>query len=167
MITEILGNITETTCLVMVNASNGVGYMGGKRCTNMLCRGVAETMQFATHGKIEIASRRSVKERSWLRSIIGIAPGDYFVTESCGLPCTYVFHAVTMRFPGSRSKVSWVKQCLLNLKSFCEEHALYDVALPYIGCGNGAVPKEILAELVNATFIESFWDIKLVDYVNH
>ena len=53
MVQKISGNIAETSCSVMVNAANGVGYMGGKRCAKMLCRGVSETMQFATHGLIE------------------------------------------------------------------------------------------------------------------
>lgn len=165
MVQKISGNIAETSCSVMVNAANGVGYMGGKRCAKMLCRGVSETMLFATHGLIEKDARKSVKTHGILRAIIGLDPGNYFVTGPCGLPCTYVFHAITMRFPGSRSKVSWVKHCLLNLKSFCKDHKLYDIALPYIGCGNGAVPKEILEELVITIFSESFWDIKLVDYV--
>lgn len=161
---KVSANITDVPCAVMVNAANGVGYMGGKRCANMLFRGVAETMQFATHGQIEKAARQSVKDIGLFRSIIGLAPGGYFITESCGLPCTYVFHAVTMRFPGSRSKAVWVKKCLLNLKSFCEEHELFDIALPYIGCGNGAVPKVILSDLINIIFDEPYWNIKLVDY---
>ncbi len=161
---KVSANITDVPCAVMVNAANGVGYMGGKRCANMLFRGVAETMQFKTHGLIEKEARKSVKAHGSLRAIIGLDPGNYFVTGPCGLPCTYVFHAVTMRFPGSRSKAVWVKKCLLNLKSFCEEHELFDIALPYIGCGNGAVPKVILSDLINIIFHEPYWDIKLVNF---
>ena len=161
----VYGNITDIKCEVMVNASNGIGYMGGQRSANKLCKGVAESMQYATHGIIEKEAKKMVRERGLLREIIGINPGNYFITGSCGLPCHYVFHAVTMRFPGSRSKLNWIRSCLVNLKAFCEKNDLYDIALPYIGCGNGNVEKEHVSDLINTIFNEPWWHITVVDYI--
>lgn len=159
------GDITDMPCQVMVNAANGIGYMGGRRCTNRLCKGVAEHMQYVTQGAIENEARMKVKEKGLLRPIIGLNPGDYYITDSCGLPCKYVFHAVTMRFPGSRSKAIWIKKCLINLKNFCVENELFDIALPYIGCGNGNVNKTIVRDLIAIIFHEPWWHITIVDYI--
>lgn len=47
MIVYAQGDITKFDVDAIVNASNGFGYMGGKRCVNELHRGVAESIQFA------------------------------------------------------------------------------------------------------------------------
>ena len=41
---------------IIVNASNGCGYMGGRKCSKTIHKGVAEHLNFVTDGKIEKAS---------------------------------------------------------------------------------------------------------------
>lgn len=44
MIVYAQGDITKFDVDAIVNASNGFGYMGGKRCVKELHRGVAESI---------------------------------------------------------------------------------------------------------------------------
>lgn len=48
MLKVIHGEIAEADTDVIVNAANGCGWMGGKRCRNELRRGVAEHLNFYT-----------------------------------------------------------------------------------------------------------------------
>lgn len=53
MIVYAQGDITKFDVDAIVNASNGFGYMGGKRCVKELHRGVAESIQFASQGAVK------------------------------------------------------------------------------------------------------------------
>ncbi len=71
MIVYAQGNITKFDVDAIVNASNGFGYMGGKRCVNELHRGVAESIQFASCGAVERLARAKCKAHSFF----GYSPG--------------------------------------------------------------------------------------------
>lgn len=155
-------DISSIVCEIMVNASNGRGYMGGKSCINRLRRGVAESMQYATHGLIENEAKKVVRSYGKKAFFFGLPAGSFFVTSSCGLPCEKVFHAVTMRNPASRSSIKIVYTCLLSLKEYCLDSGYTDIALPMLGCGNGGIPQEDFLKCVNVVFFESLWRIKIV-----
>lgn len=150
MIEVVNDDISSVVCEVLVNASNGRGYCGGKACVRKLHKGVAESLQFTTKGLIEVESKRVVRENGFFSRLFGFRAGSFFTTSSCGLPCKVVFHSVTMRNPASRSSLNIVRKCLLDLKRFC------------IGCGNGAVKISDFERTVNEIFFEDFWNIKLV-----
>ena len=67
-----------------------------------------------------------------------------------------------MRNPASRSSLEIVRNCLLDLKRFCMANSYFCIALPCIGCGNGAVKISDFERTVNEIFFEDFWNIKLV-----
>lgn len=159
----VYGDISSIPCEVMVNASNGRGYMGGKACAVKLKRGVAESMQFATHGLIEVEARNTVRSFGKKAFFFGLPASSFFVTSSCGLPCIIVFHAVTMRNPASRSSIKVVYNCLMSLKKYCIDNGFTDIALPMLGCGNGGVCKETFLKCVNIVFSEPLWKVKVVD----
>lgn len=162
MVECVCGDISSVSCEVLVNASNGRGYMGGRVCASRLRKGVAESLQFATNGLIEIEAKATVRSFGFFPWVFGLSAGSFFVTSSCGLPCFCVFHAVTMRNPASRSSVKVVRNCLLSLRDFCMDKGFYEVALPMLGCGNGNVAKEDFLSLVDEIFYDDFWKIKVV-----
>ncbi len=125
---------------VIVNAANGCGWMGGSRCVSELHRGVAESLNFHTGGAIEkeslIKARKNPKISAW---IYGTKPGDIFVTESYGLDCKKVIHAVTMRYPGSASKYSYISEVIPKIFEYCHENGYRRIAIPALGCGTGGL----------------------------
>ena len=60
------GDITKFDVDAIVNASNGFGYMGGKRCVKELHRGVAESIQFASQGAVERLARAKLRHTPFL-----------------------------------------------------------------------------------------------------
>lgn len=125
---------------VIVNAANGCGWMGGSRCVSELHRGVAESLNFHTGGAIEkeslIKARKNPKIPAW---IYGTKPGDIFVTESYGLNCKKVLHAVTMRYPGSASRYSYISEVIPKIFEYCYENEYRRIAIPALGCGTGGL----------------------------
>ena len=162
MIDYVNSDICKVTCEVMVDAANGIGWFGGKKCAKKLMHGISEAMQYATNGQMETAAKEEIKGRRFPQNIVGIAPGDYYATDGCGLPCNQVFHAVTMRFPGSRCNKKIVEKCLCNLKRYALHNKLYDIALPYLGCGVGGMDKENCDRYIKSLFYEDFWKIHIV-----
>ncbi len=162
MIDYVSSDICEVNCEIMVDAANGIGWFGGKKCAEKLTRGISEAMQYATGGQMEVAAKEAIKKRRFPQNIIGITPGDYYVTDGCGLPCKQVFHAVTMRFPGSHSNKKTVERCLCNLKRYALHSKLYDIALPYLGCGTGGMDREDCDRYIKDLFTEDFWKIHIV-----
>lgn len=140
MIRIINGDIANAHSDIIVNASNGCGYMGGKRCKSGLHRGIAESLNFHTNGSIEkeslLAARRFPKISAWL---FGTQPGKYFITAPCGLHCKKVFHAVTMRYPGSSANLQHVDELLNHLYRFMRNNGYWSVALPLLGTGTGGL----------------------------
>lgn len=58
----IYGDITKLDDIeAIVNASNGIGYMGGRVCVKELHKGVAESIQYVTKGAVEKLAKKNVK----------------------------------------------------------------------------------------------------------
>ena len=139
-------DIANAQADVIVNSSNGVGYMGGKRSIKKRCRGVAESLNYYTKGEIEREAMQKARRFPFVSSwICGTAKGGYFITGPHRLDCKCVFHAVTMSKPASRSSYQTVKKTLDHLGTFLNDNDYRTVALPMLGCGNGALdPKHVL-----------------------
>ncbi len=75
----IYGDITKLNDIeAIVNASNGIGYMGGRVCVKELHKGVAESIQYVTKGAVEKLAKKECKAHH----IFGYAPGEVFVTDA-------------------------------------------------------------------------------------
>lgn len=158
-------DIENAQCDVIVNASNGVGYMGGKRSVKKKCRGVAESLNYFTKGKIEKEAMQKARRIPFVPSwICGVPKGDFFTTNPYGLNCKCVFHAVTMNQPGSRSTYKVVEKTLVCLGMFLSVNGYRTVALPLLGCGNGALNKNKILSMISEVAKE-FSTIKFYVYL--
>ena len=144
MIVYAQGDITKFDVDAIVNASNGFGYMGGKRCVNELHRGVAESIQFASCGAVEWLARAKCKAHSFF----GYSPGTVFVTDAPNLGCRKIIHAVTMRTPGSKAKIKKIKDLIPKIVAVAENLNINSVAIPLLGCGTGGLDRQIVQELL-------------------
>ena len=144
----IYGDICETNCDVLVNASNGIGFMGGKLGIYKRLAGVAESIHYHTHGAVEAEAKKFVRANAPL----GIAPGNVFVTTAPGLNCRYVLHAVTMRFPGTIATMSTVKALLPEILNQARQLGATSIAIPLLGTGTGHLSEKKVLELYQQTF---------------
>lgn len=136
----IYNDISYAKTDVIVNAANGCGYMGGKKCIKELKQGVAESLNYYTHGKLEKEALINARKFKKIPSFIfGTHPGNLFTTPPCGLRCKVIIHAVTMRYPGSKSCIKTVK-VLINKIFFISSLMGYEsIAIPCLGCGTGGL----------------------------
>lgn len=143
------GNIANAACDIIVNAANGTGYMGGKAALKGKAEGVAESLNVATGGSMENAAMRAARSFPRLSSLLlGTKKGSFFITESCGLKCREIFHAVTIRYPGGKSDIDTVRKLLYLLARYCRMERHKTIALPLLGCGTGQLnEKEVLKEI--------------------
>lgn len=134
----VYGDIAEMNVDCIVNASNGIGYMGGKKCINQLNRGVAESIQFHSAGAVEREAKINCRENNRFGCY---TPGNVFVTDAPNLPSSYVLHAVTMRLPGSKSKSSTVEKLIHLIFHEVIKLNLNSIAIPLLGSGTGGLDK--------------------------
>lgn len=138
----VYGDICTFACDAVVNASNGIGFMGGKAGIRRRRPGVAESIHYATKGLVE----REAKHVCRAHSTLGYKPGSVFVTQSHGLNCRHVIHAVTMRFPGTYSSLKTVKALLPKVLEQARALGVRSLAIPLLGTGTGHVdPNKVLA----------------------
>lgn len=156
----IYGDICETGCDVLVNASNGIGYMGGKAGIRKRLSGVAESIHYYTRGAVEAEAKKVVRSISPL----GIAPGQVFVTPAPGLNCRYVFHAVTMRFPGSIARMETVKSLLPRILDQARQLGVTSIAIPLLGTGTGHLNENKVLALYQQVF-ETVDDLSIYVYL--
>lgn len=128
------GNIIENKAELLINASNGKGWMGGLlgRCIPM--KGVAESIHFHDHS-IE-------KEAKNICKSLKINVGDVFLTSSGSLQFNKgILHAVTMNKPNQKSTLYGVEKCLINISCYCIDNNISSVSIPLLGTGTGKLDK--------------------------
>ena len=76
MIMKINNDIALSTADAIVNASNGIGFMGGKSGLECRKKGVAESLHFISQGAIEPLAKTKCKKHG----LFGYAPGNVFIT---------------------------------------------------------------------------------------
>ncbi len=151
-------DIAKANADVIVNAANGCGYMCGSQVAKAKKRedvpmGISESLNFYTKGNLEKEIVRKIKESRricknlspWLRPL---RPGSYIITDSCGLNCKKVFHAVTMYYPGTRSKLRYVQELIPEIFRYCKQNGYTSVALPLLGCGTGKLDKGTVMQMI-------------------
>ena len=148
----------------IVNASNGCGWMGGFFSKRKLFHGVAEHLNYYTHGSIEKESVKKARRfhciPAWL---LGALPGTIFVTSNHGLKCTEVIHAGTMHYPGTLSSYKKVRSCLNEIFRYCQEHKHQSVAIPLLGCGTGRLKAGKVLSLIQ-DIAKNYEDIQVFIY---
>ena len=161
----IKSSITEIKADIIVNASNGIGYMGGTIGKLIKFRGVAEAIHFETKGIVEKQAKKASKKKKYLpRYLCGHKAGEIFVTEAGSLNANYIIHAVTMRYPGMTTNIDVVKQLLPRIISKAYELKATTIVIPLLGTGTGKVPKIEVLKLYEDFFSEiTDIDIIIVD----
>lgn len=138
----------------IVNAANGIGFMGGVIGRWIKTKGVAECLHYETKGKLEKEAKKvAKKEKPKL--------GEVYVTESFGLDATWVFHAVTMKYPGMRSKYETVEKCLDQVLMEAKKRGCRSVALPALGTGIGGLDIKEVATI----YKRKIKDIKDITFI--
>lgn len=145
----IKGEIAHAQADIIVNAANGCGWMGGKRCQSELHRGVAEHINYYTKGTVEKEALMKARIYPYIPSwICGYKAGDFFTTSSGGLRCRQIVHAVTMRYPGSKSKIKYIKSLIPKIFEHCSNSGYKSIAIPCLGCGTGGLKSYDVISLI-------------------
>lgn len=150
----IVADITELTDVeVIVNAANGVGPMG---------RGVAGAIGGAGGPALRNDVRRNCEARG------GYEPGQCYISVPGDLSengIINVYHAVTMKYPGSPTSVEIVQSAMRSTLQAAVQNGVKSIAFPGLGTGVGALPKDRVAramvEVANE-FVDSI-EITIVD----
>ena len=92
---------------VIVNASNGIGFMGGFLGKYFKFSGLAEYLHYKSFGKIEKEAKKECKINKNLPRFPfnHLKKGDIFITNSYLSNCDKVYHAITMTYPGTKSSL--------------------------------------------------------------
>lgn len=152
MLTFVKGkDIALSSADAIVNAANGIGYMGGQNGIHVRGKGVAESIHYISRGEVEKLSRAACKTKG----LLGYSPGSVFMTEAPNLNCKYVIHAVTMRFPGSKSKIKFIKKLLPKIIAIAEQNNIQTVAIPLLGTGTGRLSKKDVGTIYREFLIDS------------
>ncbi|MED0649881.1 macro domain-containing protein [Aeribacillus pallidus] len=140
MIKHVHGNAINVKAELLVNASNGKGWMGGLIGRFIPLKGVAESIHYADPSIERLAKRESKR--------LNVKCGDVFHTNAGKLNFPKgILHAVTMNKPGQTSDLGTIKKCILNISKYCEENSINSVSLPILGTGTGRVPIEDVLKL--------------------
>lgn len=150
MIYYYFGDISKAKADIIVNASNGIGFCGGKASVNKLQSGIAESLNFATKGDFEKECKKTIRtNKGKIKGrILGYGKGEYFITDNCGLSCKKIFNAVTMRYPASKSNVATASTLLVKIFAYLSNNNYRTVALPLLCCGTGGANTNRVHELI-------------------
>ena len=157
MIEKTYGNVIDIKSDLLINASNGKGWMGGIIGRFILLKGVAETIHYAD-SNIEKAAKKEARKRN-------VQCGDVFLTDSGKLDFPKgILHAVTMLKPGQLSNLNIIERCLNNILIFCEENDIKTTTIPLLGTGTGRVNREDVLNLYENLLQPSDTIFKVVQF---
>lgn len=155
MLQYVTGDLIKSDADIVVNASNGKGWMGGMITRVFRTPGIAEAINYATKGKVEKESRR----------VLNPAPlGSVFFTNGYGVGIIGIIHAVTMKNPGDRSKLETISMLLPEIIRLAEEKGAKSVAIPYLGCGTGKLKKDDVKKLYDDYFGKYDGEVDILIY---
>lgn len=148
------GDITDIDTDIIVNASNGIGYMGGILGRLISFRGVAESIHYKTKGVVEKEAKTICKNKRF-------KPGEIFVTGAGNLNAKYVIHAVTMYYPGMKTNIDVIKILLPRIIEEARKLKVSSIVIPLLGTGTGRVDKQKVLQLYEDYF-KDISDIKVI-----
>ena len=154
------GDICEAEQDVIVNAANGIGFMGGILGWYIKFSGVSENINYVTKGKVE----REAWAKCLKHYLLGYMPGNVYITRGYELKCKYIFHAVTMWLPGTFSTMKSIKKLLPKIITNSRALGLKSIAMPMLGTGVGHLkPNEIMD--VYKEYFEKIEDLEVYVYL--
>lgn len=157
MITLVYGNIIDTKSELLINASNGKGWMGGILGRFILLKGVAESIHFADPSIEKLAKKQVYKSK--------VNCGNYFITTSGKLDFPKgILHAVTMEKPGQLSSLAIIEKCLKNILEYCNKNNINTVTIPLLGTGTGKVDTDEVLLLYEKLLYSSNTTFYIVHY---
>lgn len=163
----IYGDITRAKSDVIVNAANGIGFMGGIIGRLIPLPGVAEAIHYATKGKVEKEAKKNAKKVWWLpRIFCGHRAGECYVTSAGGLSAYWIIHAVTMPYPGMTTSLETVKSLLTIIIREARMLGAMSISIPLLGTGTGGLDEKEVLELYKETLnnVDNDLDIQIVVY---
>lgn len=155
MLTYKQSDITTATEDIVVNAANGIGWMGGFLTRLYKFNGISEAINYATQGKVEKEVRKLHKIH---------LPGEAFFTAGYGIGKIGIIHAVTMLIPGWWTREKTVRKLLPKVMELAREHGAKSIAIPYLGCGTGRLKQIKVERIYQEFFAENVKDIKVTVY---
>jgi O-acetyl-ADP-ribose deacetylase (regulator of RNase III) len=161
MVRCLAGDITALKDVeVIVNAANGVGPMG---------RGVAGAIGYAGGLELRNDVRRVCEARKQgTHPGYGYEPGECYISKPGDLEdngIKAVYHAVTMKYPGSPTSTAIVEQAMRKTLEVAVANNIKSIAFPGLGTGVGALDKQQVASKM-ASIAECFCgkiDITIID----
>lgn len=162
----VCGDITKVEADVIVNAANGIGFMGGIIGRFIQLPGVAESIHYVTKGAVEKEAKKASRKLPLIPSILyGHKSGELYLTDAGSLSAFWIIHAVTMKYPGMRTSLRTVEKLLpLIIQQANWLHAR-SIAIPLLGTGTGGLKEDEVLDLYKRMFNEpSELDIQIVMY---
>lgn len=158
----IYGDICNLKVDAIVNASNGMGYMGGLLCRHVKLNGLAENINYITKGTVEKEARQKCKLKSYLpRIIVCKSAGEVFHTSSGSLKSKHIIHAITMKYPGTRSKLETIRKLLPEIINEAYTLNCKTIAIPLLGTGMGGLKENEVLEIYEEYFKE-IYDLNII-----
>lgn len=74
--------------------------------------------------------------------------GDFFITDSYGLPCKKILHLITPYFKFD-PKLNIYQECLRRVLNECRSRGLYRVAIPILGVGANGYDAKLAAQIIS------------------
>ena len=139
---------------VIVNASNGIGFMGGFLGKYFKFSGLAEYLHYKSFGKIEKEAKKECKINKNLPRFPfnHLKKGDIFITNSYLSNCDKVYHAITMTYPGTKSSLKIIDVLCDKILELCEKENIKSIAIPLLGCGVGGLKEDDILNLYRRKF---------------
>jgi len=141
----IIGKIEDQNVDIIVNASNAIGFMGGFIGKHIRMAGVSESLHYVSNGLLEKEAKEVLKNNNLKR-------GDIFVTSGANLKAKYIIHAITMNFPGQKSKEDTIEKLLPCIIAEAHKLGAKSIAVPLLGAGTGRISKDKILFLYDIYF---------------
>jgi O-acetyl-ADP-ribose deacetylase (regulator of RNase III) len=163
----IYGDITKANADVIVNAANGLGFMGGIFGRLSKLPGVAESIHYRTRGIVEKEAKKKSRKIKWIPSLFrGHKSGELYVTSAGNLSAFWIIHAVTMPYPGMRTSLQTVRSLLPMIVQEAKLLNASSVAIPLLGTGTGGLNVEDVLSIYTEV-LSSVEEIEIVIYIKH
>jgi O-acetyl-ADP-ribose deacetylase (regulator of RNase III) len=142
------GNLLEAKAEALVNTVNTVGVMG---------KGVALMFKEAFPENFRLYKEACRTNK--------VKVGHVFVTERRDFLSgpKWIINFPTKEHWRAPSRLEWIREGLIDLRRFIEEHSIRSVALPPLGSGNGGLDWQEVRPLIVQS-LESLQDVTVVVY---
>lgn len=159
----IYDDILNVNVDVIVNAANGVGFMGGILGKYIKFNGLAEYLNYKSNGNIEKEAKKECKKNKKMPRFPfnHLKKGDIFETNSYLHNCNKIYHAITMTYPGTKSSYKIITILCDKILELVEKENIKSIAIPLLGCGVGGLKKDKILDIYNEKF-QNYEKVKII-----